>query len=116
MRKRGIAALMAIAFAAGCGNLPVTGDGVVALEVTSPGSLTLQQGASVQLTARALDADGNVVPEAEITWSTPDTTVTVDATGRVTGTAASGTGRVQAAAGTLRSNLVTFTLQPASGS
>lgn len=98
---------------AGCGNLPTTGDGVVALQLILPTSLALQQGQSVQLDAVALDRNGEPVPAASITWATPDTSVTVDpATGLVTAVAASGTGRVQASTGSLHSDLVTFTLQP----
>lgn len=98
---------------AGCGNLPVGGDGVVALEVAVPNPLTLQEGQSRQLTARALDAQGQEVT-ADIRWRTPDETVVVDElTGVVTGVAAAGTGRVQATVGTLRSDLITFTLVPA---
>ncbi len=101
---------------AACANLPVTGDGVVALEVTVPGSLLLPEGETRTLTARALGRDGTEVA-ATIRWSSPDTTVAVDeATGVVTGLAPSGTGRVQASVGTLRSDLITFTLQPAPGS
>ena len=96
-----------------CGNLPVTGDGVVALEVTVSSSLTLAEGQSRQLTARALDARGEEVV-AEIRWRTPDETLTVEElTGVVTAAAASGVGRVQATLGTLRSDLITFTLVPA---
>lgn len=99
----------------GCANLPTTGDGVVALEVLQPTSLTLAAGNSVQLEARALDRSGAVV-SAEIRWATPDTTVTVDSlTGLVTALAASGSGRVQASIGTLRSSLITFALAPAPG-
>lgn len=102
--------------AAGCGNLPVSGDGVVALEVTAPTSLSLRFGQTAQLQARALDSDGEVVPGAVITWATPDTTVTVDeATGLVTAVDSTGAGRVQASVGSLRSNLITFTLQPPIG-
>ena len=110
MRTTILAALLLVS---GCGNLPVTGDGVVALEVTVPNPLTLAEGQSRQLTARALDAAGEEVV-AEIRWRTPDATLTVDElTGIVTGVAASGTGRVQATLGTLRSDLITFTLVPA---
>jgi hypothetical protein len=94
----------------GCSDLPTTGDGVVALEVTTPTPLTLVQGSTRQLTARALNAAGEPV-EVAITWATPDTTVTVSESGLVTAVAASGTGRVQASVGTLRSNLIVFTLQ-----
>jgi hypothetical protein len=104
---------IALGLLSACSNLPVTGDGVVALEVTQPSPLTLQEGQSRQLTARALNAQGEEVV-AEIRWRTPDETVTVDElTGVVTGAAASGIGRVQATLGTLRSDLITFTLVPA---
>ena len=110
MRKR---FLTALALVSGCGNLPVTGDGVVALEVTVPTTLTLAEGQSRQLTARALNAQGEEVV-ADIHWRTPDATVTVEElTGVVTAAAASGIGRVQATLGTLRSELITFTLVPA---
>ena len=106
---------VALLFVAGCGNLPTTGDGIVALEIVMPSPLTLEQGQSRQLTARALNAQGEEVA-AEITWRTPDETVTVEeSTGVVTGVAASGTGRVQASVGTLNSDLITFTLIPATG-
>lgn len=94
-----------------CSDLPVTGDGVVILEVTTPPSLTLLEGDSITLTARALDRQGEQVAVG-VTWTTPDTTVSVSETGVVTALAASGTGRVQASVGTLRSNILTFTLQP----
>jgi hypothetical protein len=97
----------------GCANLPVESDGVVALEIELPSTLTLPEGTSVEVDARALDRNGEAVA-ATIRWSTPDTTVTVDElTGLVTGAAPSGTGRVQASVGSLRSDFITFTLQPA---
>jgi hypothetical protein len=98
-------------FAAACSDLPVTGDGVVLLEVTNPPSLTLRQGETITLTARALDQEGEEVAVA-VTWATPDTTITVSETGVVTAVSASGTGRVQASVGSLRSNILTFALQP----
>jgi hypothetical protein len=103
----------ALLLCAACGNLPVTGDGVVALELTVPSPLTLEEGQTRQLFARALNQDGEEVA-AEIRWLTPDETVLVDElTGIVTAVAPSGIGRVQAALGTLRSDLITFTLLPA---
>ncbi len=104
-------ALLIGLFATACSDLPVTGDGVVILEVTTPPSLTLRQGESITLAARALDQQGEEVAVA-ISWATPDTTVTVSETGVVTALTASGTGRVQASVGTLRSNILTFALQP----
>lgn len=113
---RRLAVLALIGLAAGCANLPAAGDGVVALELTIPATLGLEFGQTVQLEARALDANGDPVAGAVITWATPDTTITVDgATGLVTAVDSAGTGRVQAAVGTLRSELITFTLQPPAG-
>ena len=97
--------------ATACSDLPVTGDGVVILEVTTPPSLTLRQGDSITLTARALDRQGDEVAVA-VTWATPDTTLTVSESGVVTALTGSGTGRVQASVGTLRSSILTFALQP----
>lgn len=98
-------------FVAGCSDLPVTGDGVVILEVSTPPSLTLRQGESITLSARALDAQGEEVAVA-VSWATPDTTISVSESGVVTALTPSGTGRVQAAVGTLRSNILAFALQP----
>lgn len=114
--RRLTAGLVLLGAVAGCGNLPTGDDGVVALELTVPTTLTLVEGQSVQLSARALDRNGEVVSAATITWRTPDTTVVVDAaTGLVTAVTGTGTGRVQAATGSLHSDIVTFTLQAASG-
>ncbi len=114
--RRALAGLALLGSVAGCGNLPTGDDGVVALEVTIPTTLTLVEGQSVQLSARALDRNGEVVTTATITWRTPDTTVIVDeSTGLVTAVSGTGTGRVQAASGSLHSDIVTFTLQAATG-
>ncbi len=104
--------IMLLLALAGCSSLPGDADGVVALELRSPLAVTLRQGESFVLIARALDSDGNVV-DAPIRWSTADTTITVDSVGGVvTALQGSGTGAVQAAVGTLRGPVVLFTLQP----
>jgi Big-like domain-containing protein len=91
----------------GCSNLTEGAGGVVELEIRTPVIPTLEVGEALQLSARALDKNGDSVA-ADITWRTPDPTVTVDPqTGVITGVSA-GTGRVQAFAGTLASSLVTF--------
>lgn len=111
MRTTCRVALLAI-LAAGCSALPTTGDGVVELRVEVPADRQLQPGETRALTARAFDRNGAEVA-ATIVWETPDTTLLVDpSSGVVTGIDSSGTGRVQATAGTLRSNLITFTLVP----
>jgi hypothetical protein len=53
---------------------------------------------------------------ASIRWQAADTTVTVDSlSGLVTAISGSGSGRVQASVGTLRSAILTFTLTTAAG-
>lgn len=94
--KRFRGALLA-ALLASCGTLPTTDDGVAFLEIIPPASLNLEVGATLRFVARALDRDGQPVDVA-VTWRTPDTTISVDETGLVTGLSV-GTGRVQAVVG-----------------
>ncbi|MGH7509243.1 MAG: Ig-like domain-containing protein [Gemmatimonadales bacterium] len=92
-----------------CSDLTEGAGGVVELEIRTPAFTTIEVGEALQLSARALDRDGNSV-DVPISWQTPDATVTVDpATGVITGVAP-GTGRVQALAGSLASPLVSFTV------
>ena len=94
----------------GCSDLPEAPSGVVGLEITTPDELTIAVGQSLQLTARALNKDGNEVPGVPIVWRAPDTTLTVDSvTGVITGVFP-GPGRVQAFEGLLASGLVQFTV------
>lgn len=98
---------------AACSSLPGDAGGIVALELRSPVAVTLRQGESFTLQARALDRNGDVV-DAVIRWRTADSTLAVDSvSGAVTALQGSGTGSVQAVVGTLRSPIVLFTLQPA---
>jgi hypothetical protein len=93
----------------GCSNLTEGAGGVVGLQIQAPSLKTIEVGETLQLTAVALDKDGNPVA-TPVTWRAPDTTLTVDgATGAITG-AFPGTGRVQAFVGSLSSELVTFTV------
>lgn len=85
------------ALLAGCGHLPTTEDGVAFLEIVPPASLNVEVGGTLRFVARALDRDGQPI-DVVVTWRTPDTTISVDETGLVTGLAV-GTGRVQAAVG-----------------
>jgi Bacterial Ig-like domain (group 2) len=60
---------------------------------------TLSTGQSFKLTAQALDANNNVIPNALVTWSSSNTAIaTVDTTGNVTGVAA-GNATITAASG-----------------
>jgi hypothetical protein len=93
----------------GCSNLDEGEAGVVALEVSAPNPDTLEVGESVQLAARALDRDGNVV-NAAITWRGVDTTASIDPTSGVVTALFPGTARVQATVGSLASGLITLTV------
>jgi len=81
---------------------------VVGLEIQTPSLKTIEVGETLQLTAVALDKDGNPVATT-IDWRAPDTTLTVDASGAITGVFP-GTGQVQAFSGSLASELETFTV------
>lgn len=107
--------LAAIGLLAGCSKLPTAGNGVVAIEVQIPSSLTLRMGDSLTLHARALNQQGDSVASDVIRWFTVDTAaVTVDSIrGVVTARRPTGTARIQASAGTLRSNPLTLLLAPA---
>jgi hypothetical protein len=98
----------------GCSKLPTTGDGIVAIEVTVPGSLNLYKDSTITLHAKAFDQQGNEVAAA-VRWFTVDTAaVTVDSVlGTVTARTAGTTARIQASVGTLHSTpLVLILLLP----
>lgn len=100
---------VAFALAAGCSNLNEVDGGVVALEVTLPSPSIIEVNESLQLSARALNKDGDSVA-ATIAWSAADPTLTVDAsTGLLTGVSP-GSGRVQASVGSLTSGVLTFSV------
>jgi hypothetical protein len=100
--------LLALLAAAGCSGLEEGEGGVVSLEIQTPTLQTLEVGEQVQLSARALDADGEAV-ETPIAWSASDTALSVDATGLVTGIAPGSAG-VQAAVGSLSSERIDFSV------
>ena len=107
MRRWGLL-LLAIVLQ-GCSDLSEGAGGVIELRIVAPSSKNIEVGQTIQLSATALDKDGNPV-STEITWQAPDTTLTVDAaTGAITGVFP-GTGHVQAFAGSLASSLMTFTV------
>lgn len=90
---------------------------MVALDILGPLTRTVQEGDTIQLSARAVNARGEVVADVEIVWESIDTgTVgfTLDpATGVATGTGP-GTGRVLARVEELRTGpiLITGTAAP----
>jgi Big-like domain-containing protein len=108
VRRWGRGLLLSSVVLQGCSNLDEGSGGVVGLQITAPPVNTIEVGQTLQLSAVALDRDGNPVA-AEVTWQAPDTTLTVDGTGTITGVF-TGSGRVQAFAGSLASSLVTFSV------
>ena len=92
----------------GCSGLDEGEGGVVALQVEVPVPSTVEVGDTLQLHATALDSHGEPV-DAAIGWQAADPTVSVNASGLVTGVSP-GTGRVQAREGSLGSNVVTLTV------
>lgn len=94
----------------GCSNLTEEG-GVAGLEIRVPRPPAVEVGQTIQLSARALDRQGDSVGAA-ITWLTPDTTVTLTLTGLLTGRTGGTTARVQAQVNSIVSDFVTFTVKP----
>lgn len=101
-------AVLALVTVLGCSDLTEGEGGVVELEVRVPAVTTVEVGEAVQLSATALDRDGNPV-NVPITWRSSDPTLAVDETGRVIGVAP-GSGQVQAFAGSLASGPVPLTV------
>ena len=69
---------------AACSGLDEGEGGVVALELETPEFLEIEVGEQVELVARALDADGELV-DVGISWRSSSDAVTVDGAGIVTG-------------------------------
>lgn len=100
---------LALAWVLGCSDLTEGAGGVVELRITTPSFTTIEVGEALQLSASALDRDGNQV-SVPITWRATDSTLTVDGgTGLITGVAP-GAGQVQASVGSLVSPAVAFTV------
>jgi len=101
-------ALVGALLLAGCSNITAGEGGVISLEVRRPEPAIVEVGDTIQLSARALDRNGDSVA-ATIIWRTPDSTIALDSlTGRVTGVIAGLTGRVQALETSLASQPITL--------
>jgi hypothetical protein len=98
---------------AGCSDVTSVGGGVVALELRLPNPPVVEQNDTLQLHARALNAKGDSVA-ATIVWRTPDSTLAVEDSGRVSTDLTTGSGRVQAMTDGLVSDLVSFQIRPRS--
>jgi hypothetical protein len=96
------------AVALGCSGLTETEGGVVGIEVGVPGPDSVEVGEAIQLTVKPINKNGDSVAAA-VTWLSADTTATIDAAGVLSGVSA-GPARIQAAVGSLRSPIITFTV------
>jgi hypothetical protein len=94
----------------GCSDVTEGPGGVVDLEVRTPDRSEVEVGEALQLTARALDRDGNPL-DIPITWVSSDPALTVDNTGLVTGVAP-GSAQIQASVGSLTSQQIPLTAIP----
>ena len=98
--------LLSLLLVAACSGLEEGEGGVVAIEVETPPTSNHEVGQPVQVVARALDVNGQVV-EVPLRWQSTAAAVTVYASGLVTGVQA-GEADVQAFSGSLPSEPVTF--------
>ncbi len=103
-----LAVLLSLSCVLGCSDLTEGEGGVVQLDIRIPAITSVEVGETLQLTAEALDRDGNPVT-VPLSWRTSDATITIDDTGLVTGIAA-GPGQVQAFAGSLASEQVALSV------
>jgi hypothetical protein len=103
--------LLLLGAAIGCSGLTESEGGVVGIEVRVPGPDTVEVGESIQLSARPLDKNGDSAATS-VTWISADPAATIDgSTGILTGVTP-GSARIQASAGTLASELITFAVVP----
>ena len=118
--SRRAATLLTLALLLGC-DTPVGSDGEVnAIEfsgipfpaVIIGDTLRDSLGVATPLQATAFDGRGTVIPDAEFRFLSPDTGVTIGATGFLTTTRQSGTIRVFASLGTLQSARRTIVVTP----
>ncbi len=90
-------------------------DRIVAIEIIGSTAPTVPQGDTLRLRARAIDAAGDSVPGATITWvlldvDTGQVGFTLDSTTGLVTAQTPGAGRVQARVETLRSGIITVTV------
>ena len=86
---------MQLGAGAACSGLTDNSDGVERLEIVGPANTFLELGTPTQLTAVALNRNGDTVA-ANFRWRTPDSTVTLDSLqGIITARLAAGSARVQ---------------------
>jgi hypothetical protein len=120
-RTAGLGGLALMLLLTACSDLSSDSNVPIVLEIRAPaavggGNPLVEIADTFQLTARALNQDGDSVA-AVLTWRTADTAlVFIDpGTGLISGKKA-GTARIQVSAGSLTSDLVSFSVVPAAES
>jgi len=111
--------LLIAVLALACTEITGNSDRIIAVEIVGPLIRTVEEGDTLQLEARALDANGNVVQEAVILWAVVDDSIVGFTIGETTGlveTTAPDTGRVAAFADELPSEPVLIQVSPAADS
>ncbi len=92
---RRFSALLCFVALSSCFETTVESSAVASVEITPP-SASVQAGAALTLRARALDADGSVVPVSTVTWSSSNTSMATVSTSGVVTTRAPGEVRIAA--------------------
>ncbi|MCY3808916.1 MAG: Ig-like domain-containing protein [Gemmatimonadetes bacterium] len=107
--RSGLLAAAALFLAVACGTDPPVADSVT----VSPGEETLAMGATIQMTAKVADENGDAIADAGVTWSSSDDAVaTVSDSGLVTAVA-SGTTTVTATSGSAKGMATVTVEEPA---
>lgn len=117
MTERVATALVGILLVMGCEVITDDFDRVIAIQIDGAASREIQTGDSLQLVATAINAAGETVPEAEVTWALLDVDsgqvgFTLEPSGLVIGVS-EGEGRVRARVENLQSDPITITVLPA---
>lgn len=114
LKIRGIIAVLTTA----CISITSGPGGIAAIAVDGLSQRSLEEGDTLSLVARALDAANQTVTDAQVIWQLLDVDsgqvgFTLDETSGLITAGSPGSGRVQASVGSLRSGIVTVTVVPA---
>ncbi len=114
LKTRGIIAVLTTA----CISITSGPGGIAAIEVDGLSQRSLEEGDTLSLVARAVDANNQVVTDAQVIWEILDVDsgqvgITLDETSGLITAGAPGTARVQASVGSLRSGILAITVVPA---
>lgn len=114
LKIRGIIAVLTTA----CISITSGPGGIAAIEVDGLFQRSLQEGDTLSVVARAVDANNQTVTDAQVIWELLDVDsgqvgLTIDETSGLITAGSPGIGRVQASVASLRSGIITITVVPA---